>query len=466
MDTFRYELIDLERPAFRLLRLFKGGEPDIECELFQAWLHGDSTIPYEALSYTWGDREIYECIMINGRRLGITRNLYQALYHLRLQDTDRILWVDAICIDQGNERERGHQVQQMGNIYSQADNVIFWLGLPTRETNVLMDSLRQLQEESATHPYMNWKPSDERWADLWSSIQPTLSSQHSGLVAQQRGGMKLLLGRSWFKRVWILQEVANSKRAVVCCGTKSVPANFFALAPLLMGMKPEPHCQAVLDIMPGPSRKDSWWSQKRDLYTLLLKFRESEASDERDMIYALLGISSDALDNDILRADYTKTTQQVVCDAISFLFSLSHPTCHTVPELLHDFSSLNTKYLCGVARSYNANDIAAFLKERGAEVRVTKEVVKAAAGNTGSGKEVMALLLEQRGEEVVIAAAQSGKEIMALLLEQHGDKVKVTEEVVKAAARNTMSGKEVLELLLGSEKMKSRSQRKGLKPQR
>jgi len=96
-----------------------------------------------------------------------------------------------------------------------------------------------------------------------------------------------------------------------------------------------------------------------------------------------------------------------------------------MPELLRDFSSLNTTFLCRVAGSYNANDVVAFLKERGGEVRVTKEVIKAAAGNTGSGKEVMALLLEQRGGEV-----------------------EVTEEVVAAAAGNTRSGKEVMALLL------------------
>jgi len=84
MDIFKYEPIDLERPAFRLLRLFKGGEPNIECELFQAWLYGDSMIPYEALLYTWGDREIYEFVRINGKGLGITKNLYRALYYLRL----------------------------------------------------------------------------------------------------------------------------------------------------------------------------------------------------------------------------------------------------------------------------------------------------------------------------------------------------------------------------------------------
>ncbi|KAF2467452.1 HET-domain-containing protein [Lindgomyces ingoldianus] len=445
MDSFKYEPIGLKGPAFRLLRLFKSAEPTIECELFQAWLHGDSTIPYEALSYTWGDKAIYEHIRINGRSLGITKNLYRALYNLRSQHTDRILWVDAICIDQANTSERGHQVQQMGKIYSQADGVIFWLGLPTRETNILMDSLNELQKEVAIYPYKDWNPSDEHWATQWSSIQLGLSRQHSGLMAQQRRGMELLLGRPWFKRVWILQEVANSKRAEVCCGTKSIPASFFALAPSLIGMAPESHCQAVLDIMPGLSRKGSWWSQKRDLYTLLLKFKGSKASDERDMIYALLGISSDAHDTDILRADYTKTAKQVVHDAISFLFGHSNFTCHKISELLRNFTSLNTISLFHLAGSHH-EDVAAFLKDRGGEVRVTEDVVKAAIVNIRSGKEVIELLLKHKGGEVKITKAVvkavskntvSGDKVMAFLLEQRG------EEVVKAAAENIRCPSEV-----------------------
>jgi hypothetical protein len=101
--------------------------------------------------------------------------------------------------------------------------------------------------------------------------------------------------------------------------------------------------------------------------------------------------------------------------------------------------------------------IALLLDQRGDEVKITEEVVKAAAGNRISGKEVIALLLDQRGdevkitEEVVKAAAGnriSGKEVIALLLDQRGDEVKITEEVVKAAAGNGSSGKEVMALLL------------------
>ena len=154
MELFKYDPIDLEGPAFRLLRLLKGDGRDISYELFAAWLHHrENAISYEALSYTWGSTETGCSIEVNGRSLGVTLNLYRALQDLRLQDQDRILWVDAICINQGHTKERGHQVQQMGRIYKQADRVIFWLGQPTYETNVVIDSIRQLQDESVKYVY-------------------------------------------------------------------------------------------------------------------------------------------------------------------------------------------------------------------------------------------------------------------------------------------------------------------------
>jgi predicted GNAT family acetyltransferase len=101
--------------------------------------------------------------------------------------------------------------------------------------------------------------------------------------------------------------------------------------------------------------------------------------------------------------------------------------------------------------------MALLLERRGDQVEITEDVVKAAARNRGSGKEVMALLLEKRGdqveitEDVVKAAARnrgSGREVMALLLEKRGDQVEITEEVVKAAAGNWLDGKDMMALLL------------------
>jgi ankyrin repeat protein len=319
MALFKYQPIDLGGPAFRLVRLLKGNDVNIHCELFEAWIHHtQGIIPYEALSYTWGGIEKTDNIMINGSRAYVTQNLYLALQYLRFKDQDRVLWIDAICIDQDNIEERGHQVRQMADIYKEAERVIIWLGLPTGETNFVIDSMKKLQELGIYYACNNdWKTSDGRWLKLWSLVQPELRSiQHEGLES--------LLGRPWFKRVWILQEVGNAQTAVVVCGRKSVSAGIFALISSLAG-KPGPHCQAVLDIMPGPSRRDSWWSQKHDLLTLLQKFRKSEATDPRDSIYALLGMSSDACDIDFLRANYGKSMQEVVHDAISFLLLIREP---------------------------------------------------------------------------------------------------------------------------------------------
>ena len=112
--------------------------------------------------------------------------------------------------------------------------------------------------------------------------------------------------------------------------------------------------------------------------------------------------------------------------------------------------------LLEVAATHGSCDvISELIKYKHTKIR--KEVVKAAAGNEGNGKEVMTLLLEQRGadvvitEEVVKAAARNegnGKEVMTLLLEQRGADVVITEEIMKAAARNGRSGKEIMMLLL------------------
>jgi len=101
--------------------------------------------------------------------------------------------------------------------------------------------------------------------------------------------------------------------------------------------------------------------------------------------------------------------------------------------------------------------ITLLLDQRGEEVEITEEVVKAAAGNGSSGEGVMTLLLNRRGDEVKIteevvktAAGNiwSGAGVMTLLLNRRGDEARITEEVVKAAAGNKQSGEEVMTLLL------------------
>jgi hypothetical protein len=284
MASYTYDPIDLTQPTIRLARLLRGKSNDIQCEIFQAWLNQpEDIIPYEALSYTWGSTEMTDYVNINGSYLAVTQNLYLALQYLRFKNEDRILWIDSICIDQKNNTEKGHQVRQMGDIYHRAERVVIWLGLGTYETNVIMDSMKLLEEKCINH---SRNISEQARREIWLNIQPMLMSMHSDLEVRQCSGLESLFGRSWFRRVWIVQEVANARAAIVVCGAKSV------------------------------------WSQKRDLQTLLVKFGKSDASDPRDNIYALLGLSSDACDSELLRAEYSKPVPVVIINTTLFLLQL------------------------------------------------------------------------------------------------------------------------------------------------
>lgn len=274
MASIIYSSFDTAQPSIRLLRLAPGHGP-IQCETFHSFLpptsseaHLTMTIPYEALSYTWGGCEKTESIIANGKPLSVTNNLYLALNYLRRESIDRILWVDAICIDQDNAIERTHQVRQISRIYESADTVILWLGHPTHATNVVLDSLRHLEDEIKTVAWRRWKRANPRLRRLWSKSQRKMAGRYPDLLSRQREGLRDLLERPWFERIWIIQEVANSRRALVCCGSKSVSARIFSLSPHLLAIKPSDPAQAILDIMPGRSKDDSWLLQKHSMVPL------------------------------------------------------------------------------------------------------------------------------------------------------------------------------------------------------
>jgi hypothetical protein len=84
--------------------------------------------PYEALSYTWGDPAEKSPINISGAMFSAQRNLKSALHHLRYPDKVRILWVDALCINQSDNEEKSAQVARMGDIYKNAEQTTVWLG--------------------------------------------------------------------------------------------------------------------------------------------------------------------------------------------------------------------------------------------------------------------------------------------------------------------------------------------------
>ncbi|KIM95639.1 hypothetical protein OIDMADRAFT_73942, partial [Oidiodendron maius Zn] len=209
MAVYEYQAIDLDRPAVRLLRLLKEGHmDDIRGELFDGWIEQPKGgIAYDALSYTWGSTEKNATITINGGIMNITSNLYAALQHLRLNDQDRIIWVDAICINQADDNERIHQVQQMSKIYKEAEQVIVWLGRGTEGSDCTMDFMKQLQANNIKVE-RSWMHLGQTSVSL-GPRRPVIS------ISRLREGMELMLKQPWFRRIWILQEIANARAATI-----------------------------------------------------------------------------------------------------------------------------------------------------------------------------------------------------------------------------------------------------------
>ncbi|TGO46396.1 hypothetical protein BCON_0328g00120 [Botryotinia convoluta] len=132
MSQSLYSSLPLEPNNIRLLRILpnENEEADINCTIFVYPLHdsGRGTHRYEALSYVWGDTDNCRSICVNGHSLTVRANLHIALSRLRDPALERIIWIDAICINQEDLNERGSQVQLMAKVYSKASQVIIWLG--------------------------------------------------------------------------------------------------------------------------------------------------------------------------------------------------------------------------------------------------------------------------------------------------------------------------------------------------
>jgi hypothetical protein len=145
MSQYSYRPLQAGQNRIRLLRLLpnEDNEAEIQCELFEYSLDDSRRNHlYEALSYVWGDPKNTLPILMHGHRFEVTVNLHAALLRLRNHGMQRTLWVDAICINQADQREKEHQIQAMANIYGQAIRVIVWLGEAADDSDKALDEIR------------------------------------------------------------------------------------------------------------------------------------------------------------------------------------------------------------------------------------------------------------------------------------------------------------------------------------
>ncbi|EYE90085.1 HET domain-containing protein, partial [Aspergillus ruber CBS 135680] len=127
----------------------KNKDVPIECKLFNYALSqkdGRGHL-YEALSYVWETDIKSHSIILDGCTFPVTSNLHAALINLRDDQIDRVLWVDAISINQLDQDEKSKQIPLMRTIYAQAMHVIVWLGEAMEDGDKALEGIRCLGAE-------------------------------------------------------------------------------------------------------------------------------------------------------------------------------------------------------------------------------------------------------------------------------------------------------------------------------
>jgi len=192
-----HSIFETPNPAkneIRQLKLLPGKAADpIECALRVVSL--DESPRFHALSYVWGDPKDTRGIFVDGQQYDVTGNLEAALCALRRRRGRKILWADAVCINQHDTDEKDTQVPQMWKIYSQASRVLVWLGEPSDATRAAISYLNRYRR---ARPFLrHMKRRTLPWFDT--------AAQENELRRMAWGYAKIFAHPYW-SRMWTFQE--------------------------------------------------------------------------------------------------------------------------------------------------------------------------------------------------------------------------------------------------------------------
>jgi hypothetical protein len=313
----------------RVLKLRPGRYDDIiDCSLSLTDIES-SKGSYEAISYVWGDSKHTVDVWCNGLRVSITVGLADALRNFRHPSESRLLWADALCINQKDDQEKGHQVKRMGQVYANAKCVLVWLGCDVN--NVAANTFALICEANAY-----FGDSFVKAGEKASRMKPFEEPYPISMDQDRWSGVVELFKFPWFKRVWTVQEVAVAAECRMFWGSASVDIadvieicvwfwakqEFYAIIRGIVGnIAYRFPRQSALYFHYNTHRPVSWQQSRAGLVYLAVKYKEKtlckvldasqdlEATDPRDHVYAFLGcpVAKDGEGRTLVDADYTSS---------------------------------------------------------------------------------------------------------------------------------------------------------------
>lgn len=296
-----YLNLDMSKKQIRLFELY----PSTNASEIKGSFHcvKSSAHEYIALSYTWGNEAPCREIQVDGEKLSIRENLwwFLGLQSISISEAN-FFWIDAICINQSNIKERNHQVGLMSQIYTNASAVYIWLGRESNDSDLAMEYItRQASKELKTEG-MRYRP-------LWS---------------QQEGrALVELCERPYWRRMWIIQEVISARNIIAFCGTKRFDwgclTKLYQKLKVLESTNWLAHHPFALAVFQSSASAIIWqrayWRHPiiptPSLKKLISVFSSWQCTDLRDKVYALVGMASPET---AVVPDYSRTTYQICQD--------------------------------------------------------------------------------------------------------------------------------------------------------
>ena len=318
-----YEYTKLGKNKFRILRLHaaESSTDPIECSLEVCDIDELSN-HYDALSYTWGNEEPTEKILVRRpqkpttsagksrlkyfaqsmtkKRIYIRPNLEDALRTFRDTNAstqeDLLLWIDAICINQTNEEEKSMQVARMAEIFSKAQDVLIWLGKEYNASSIAMDFIPKILDLEQSYALISKESNRKQWTALAD-----------------------LMKREWFSRRWVVQELILAKKRYLYCGDRSLnwsdferavsffTNNFDDIMAMFTSSAEFRHsgkiladlralgATALVNVTNENARynEDGSFERLSSLESLVASSTRFESTDPRDIVYSLLSIAKD-----------------------------------------------------------------------------------------------------------------------------------------------------------------------------
>lgn len=365
----KYNYAELPPRAIRILELQPGAsaKSSLSCRVVVQDIQGKS---YEALSYVWGDptpTAFVNCTddtdVDNHGVVGVGVNLDKVLRAFwPAGDQPRRIWIDAICINQGDLDERQSQVRMMGHVFGNAERVLCWLGafnppLVDEATGRLaVDFIKKFnanpdKELRLAHQHFHFGEEGDGEYD------------ENGIIPRTWRAIKAMFDIEYFHRVWIIQEVGLAQIARLFWGNEGTWIDWTEVALFCKVMDASgASLVSHLDLK-------SWvcnhinlvWQMKEDgrplfnFVEVLHWARIHRCADPRDYVYALLSHPSATVDGTaLIRPDYTKSAVQAYTDlavnvinrtrSLHILAFVDHdgdPKSGTLPSWVPDWHAVN-----------------------------------------------------------------------------------------------------------------------------